>query len=82
MDAPCDSGRRVAGGVGWGKRFGVSGMGSGVGGSEYQAGPCAAFALVPRGGPWNDPEVGSFPAPWGRRKTMRIGCISRSPTWV
>lgn len=32
MDAPCDSGRRVAGGVGWGKRFGVSGMRDGVGG--------------------------------------------------
>lgn len=62
MTLPCDSGRRVAGGVGWGKRFGVSGMGGDVGGTEYQQGPNAAFALVPHGDPWNDPEVGQCPA--------------------
>src|SRR5690242_17289766 len=36
MDAPCDSVRRVAGGAGWGKRFGVRGMGSDVDGPEHQ----------------------------------------------
>jgi hypothetical protein len=80
MDAPCDSGRRVGRGMGWGKWFGVSGMGCGVGGSAHQAGECTAFALVPLGGPWNDPEVGRNPAPRGRRKTMRIDGISRSPS--
>lgn len=77
MDAPCDSGRRVAGGVGWGKRFGVSWMGGDVGGSGYQDG----LALVPPGGPWNDPTAGSLSATRGRRKTMRAGCISRLSSW-
>lgn len=65
MDAPCDSRRRVAGRVGWGKRFGVSGMGDDVVGSTHQADEPTAFALVPHGDPWNDPEVGSSPAPRG-----------------
>jgi hypothetical protein len=82
MDAPCDSGRRVAGGLGWGKRFGVSGMGNDVGGFEYQCDPCTAFALVPLGGPWNDPEVGRNAARRGGRKTMRIDDISRPPPLV
>ena len=35
----------------------------------------AVLALVPLGGLWNDLEVGSFPALWGKRKTMQNGCI-------
>ena len=57
MDAPCDSGRRVAGGVGWGKRFGVSGMGDDVGGNRGLGDALRhrmERLLVPGTLPWND----------------------------
>lgn len=58
MDAPCDSGRRVAGGVGWGKWFGVSGMGDDAGGSklsrEMSLDNRIDRLLVPGTIPWTD----------------------------